>query len=344
MQSDNFTWKVKLFLVLFGVGLSLIALEIFTRLYFKRAQGTEFADLKELRAAMLKDGGGNIRGDAQGSGEPSANLRGLVVPHPDDDIIYDLIPGLEIRFQRADVRINSYGMRGPERPVYKGADTFRIALLGDSFAFGWGVEQEETFAQILENTLNRISRGNPNFEVLNFGIPGYSTFQEVAKFKEIGLDFNPDAVLVFFIDNDFGFPFYVRDVYNPGSIMSAVSFARLTWSDAEPEIEEQKEQLTSYDPNRAIRKLHEICKEVGIPLYFTINPRKDWRRHYRKLWILKERPDIRFINMRPELLKAIEDFNIEEKDLTLSFDPHPSPLRHNLYGNLLAQHFMEYIQ
>jgi hypothetical protein len=337
MEQTPLSWKAKAFLVAFGVFLSLIAALIFKILYNKAPRGTEFESLKDLRSKMLDD-------SAIPASDTGSNLRGLVVPHPDDKIIFDLIPNLDITFQRAPVKLNSCGMRSPELEPGKPARTFRIALLGDSFAFGWGVKQNESFAQVLEDKLNSISNGNPHFEVLNFGTPGYSTFQEVAKFKESGLDFQPDAVLVFFIENDFGLPFYVRDIYNPGSMLNAMSFARLTWQAADPKIEEQKLQLTAYDPNKALADLSSVCRNLNIPLYFTINPKKNWQGLKRKLWVLKERPDIRFIEMRHDMMKFVKEYQIPEEALTLSFDPHPSPLRHKIYGNLLAPAFMEYIK
>jgi hypothetical protein len=108
------------------------------------------------------------------------SLRAIVRSHPSDSIIYTLKPDLDLNFVRARVQTNSCGMRSPERPIVKPPGVYRIALLGDSFAFGWGVEQHETFAQKLEDVLNKRSRGHVKFEVLNFGVPGYSTFQEVA--------------------------------------------------------------------------------------------------------------------------------------------------------------------
>lgn len=336
----QFNWKIKLAFIAFGIILSLTALEITARILYQKPRGTEFKNLKELRSAMLDESSD----DMTSTDQAGANLRGLVAPHLSDEIIYDLIPNLETTFQRAPVKINSCGMRGPERRIAKPPGTFRIALLGDSFAFGWGVRQEEGFAQRLEDNLNRISRGQPNFEILNLGVPGYSTFQEVAKFVETGLDFKPDAVVVFFIENDFGYPFYVHDIHNPGSMLPALTFARLTWKAIDPKIEEQKQRLEAYDPNRALAKLSDICRDLGIPLYFTINPKKGWKGHKKKLWILRERPDIRFISMRQELMEIIERDKIPEKDLTLTFDPHPSALRHALYGQLLTPYFMEYIR
>lgn len=342
MNQISFTWKVKAGLIAFGVIFSLALSELVLELFIRPQKGTQFETLDEVRKAMLSPS--STGADNPGTGLESGNLRGLVAPHPNDQIIFDMIPNLDTLFQRSRVKLNSCGLRSPERAFQKPADTFRIALLGDSFAFGWGVKQEENFASVMEDTLNRISKGSPRFEVINFGTPGYSTFQEVAKFEEIGLQFSPDAVLVFFIENDFGLPFYVKDIYNPGSILSSVSFARLTWQAFDPKREEQKLQLTSYDPNRALARLSDLCRSRAIPLYVTINPKKGWKSHKRRLWILRERPDIKYINMRGHFMDMMERYRIPEKDLTLSWDPHPSPIRHRMYGTILTLPFMEYVR
>ena len=281
---------------------------------------------------------------AKNSEVSGANLRAIINPHPDDKIIFDLKPNLDLIFQRVPVHTNSCGMRDKERSVIKPENTYRIALLGDSFAFGWGVEEDKIFARRLENNLNEIAQGKINFEVLNFGVPGYSTFQEVAKFKETGLDFNPDAVLVFFVQNDFGLPFYVKNIYRPGGMLAATEFARLSWKAIDPEIEQQRLQLLGYDPNTALRELSDICREKGIKLFISFNPRKDWVKDRNRLWILKNRKDIQIINFRPNFLGIVQERNIPEADLTLTFDPHPSALRHGLYGDLLTPYFMEAIQ
>ena len=62
------------------------------------------------------------------------------------------------------IKTNSYGFRDKEFNITENG----IILLGDSVTFGYGVEQDETFAQILENYLS--SKGS---DVYNLGIPGY---------------------------------------------------------------------------------------------------------------------------------------------------------------------------
>ncbi len=345
------TWKAKLILICFGLILGLIALELGLRylkpLIMPSAKGTEFESLDDVRRTLL--GGNDSAGSNTATSETpqsmeSGNLRAIVNPHHHDKIIFDLKPNLDVVFQRAQVKTNSCGMREPERTLVKPFGTYRIAILGDSFTFGWGVRQEETFAQRLEDNLNRISKGNPKFEVLNFGVPGYSTFQEVAHFKDFGLDFSPDEVLVFFVQNDFELPFYVRDIYRPGGILSSTEFLRLGAKAIDSKIEEQRLQMRGLDPNSALAELSDLTKSLGIRLSLTINPRKEWKEWRDRLTVLSERSDIRLINMRPDFMRLVEGRKIPTPDLTLSFDPHPSPLRHAMYGDLLTPYFMDVIQ
>lgn len=67
----------------------------------------------------------------------------------------------------------------------------RVALLGDSTVFGWGVDDGETVA-------DGVAEGLPGVEVLNAGQPGYSTTQAAWLTGEVVADYQPDLA-VFFI-------------------------------------------------------------------------------------------------------------------------------------------------
>jgi len=334
---------LRLSLVAFGLVLGLIGAELVLRMMHRPQAGLEFDSLDDLRRTILSGESGT---NAQPTEERvrRANLRSIINPHPDDQIIYDLKPNLDLVFQSVQVTTNSCGMRGPERSIPKPPNTIRIALLGDSFAFGWGVAQDKIFAQRLEDNLNRMSGGDPAFEVLNFAVPGYSTFQEVAKFEETGLDFNPDIVLVFFVQNDFGLPFYVRDIARPSGMLAATEFARLSWRAIDPEIKAQRKQLERLNPNAALRRLAEISETRGIKVYLTFNPRKDWIKYKNQLHVLKRRSDIRVISFRREFMHAVKRRQIPSEAVVLPNDPHTSALRHALYGDMLTSYFMEYLQ
>jgi lysophospholipase L1-like esterase len=83
----------------------------------------------------------------------------------------------------------------------------RIAVLGDSVAFGWGVAPEARFSNLLETLINT---SGTRCEVLNFAVPGYNTVMELATFREKVLAFQPDVLLLSFVDNDDELPNFVR--------------------------------------------------------------------------------------------------------------------------------------
>src|SRR6266487_759442 len=84
-------------------------------------------------------------------------------------------------FKHHQVSINEYGLRN--RPVSARAtsDTKRIVILGDSFTFAMAVPNEKSFPVILENILS----GSGHYEVINAGVPGYGTAQEMLLMKEL---------------------------------------------------------------------------------------------------------------------------------------------------------------
>lgn len=328
-------WRVNLLLLTLGTSLGIVCVYITWSLFIKPKAGTTFDNLTDLRKSMLEES--STVPDSKESKE-SLPLRMLISPHPSDQIIFDLKPHLDVRFQRAQVRTNSCGMRGPEVSVAKPPNTFRIALLGDSFTFGWGVEEHETFVAQMEANLNRHFKGKKKVEVLNFGVPGYSTFQEVARFEELGLDFTPDAVVVFFVENDYGPPFFIREMGSPsGQILSLQKF--ISKGNDREEQQRHLENTGRIDPNKALRKLANLGAQNGIPIYITINPKKRWVEDRKKLWVLRERKDIVQMNIYEQFDEYVQRHKIEAKELSLSFDPHPSPLKHKILGLLMAQYF-----
>jgi hypothetical protein len=97
-------------------------------------------------------------------------------------------------------RINNEGFRDTDFTPAKPPGTYRIALMGDSFAFGQGARQDQIFAALLEPVLSR--RTGCNVEIYNFGIPAYQTINEAAMFQYKALDYHPDMVIVWYFLND----------------------------------------------------------------------------------------------------------------------------------------------
>lgn len=101
-------------------------------------------------------------------------------------------------------RISSQGLRDREHERQKPPNTFRIAVLGDSFAEAFQVPVEKTFWAVLERDLSACPSLNGNrVETINFGVSGYGTAQELQMLRHRVWAYSPDVVLLaFFTGND----------------------------------------------------------------------------------------------------------------------------------------------
>lgn len=98
-------------------------------------------------------------------------------------------------------RVNRHGFRGPAVSSAKPPGVFRIACLGDSHTYGFAVGDGATWPAQLEARLRERLPGRA-IEVLNAGVNGYDTVQEVQWLKEGVLGFEPDLVLLAYFAND----------------------------------------------------------------------------------------------------------------------------------------------
>ncbi|MDA0321192.1 MAG: SGNH/GDSL hydrolase family protein [Verrucomicrobia bacterium] len=114
------------------------------------------------------------------------------------DLVYELKPSAESRDK--PYKINRFGMRDQEYALQKPANTIRIAVIGDSVAFGHQIPVEDTFEHLLEDKLNATS--DVHFEVLNFSVVGYNSRQEEIVLKDKVLPFEPDYLLIGVCLND----------------------------------------------------------------------------------------------------------------------------------------------
>jgi hypothetical protein len=97
-------------------------------------------------------------------------------------------------------RTNDAGYRGDHLGTERTSGARRVALLGDSFAFGLGVKENDTLARHLEALLSR--EATCPTEVLNFAVPGYGTDQEEALLRRRVLSYAPDVAVVWYFLND----------------------------------------------------------------------------------------------------------------------------------------------
>jgi hypothetical protein len=111
---------------------------------------------------------------------------------------YGWLPRPHFRGRVAGARtsVNADGYRGTRHAVERRPGRRRVLLLGDSITFGYRVSDEATFAAHLE-------AARPDLEVLNFGVEGYGTTQELLRLQRDGLRYRPDVVVLnVCIEND----------------------------------------------------------------------------------------------------------------------------------------------
>ena len=136
---------------------------------------------------------------------PTRDAGWSLMPNAEGDVAVCDATGGEIA--RHHVVINAGGQRDRPRRRERTPGVPRVLVLGDSFVEALQVDLSDTFTAQLEDRLG--------IEVLNAGVSGYATDNEVRAFTATGLAYHPDAVLlVFYVGNDVlenGARLYLRD-------------------------------------------------------------------------------------------------------------------------------------
>jgi hypothetical protein len=116
----------------------------------------------------------------------------LLQDSPDPLIDHIQKPNTSIKLMGVWIHTNSEGFRGQDLPVAR-THKKRMVFLGGSFLLGWGVNEQDTFNDILERDLSKIY---PT-EIINTGTGNYNIEQETHLFIQKGLKYHPDKVVVF---------------------------------------------------------------------------------------------------------------------------------------------------
>ena len=119
----------------------------------------------------------------------------------DPELGFELAPGT---YEAGRVAISSQGLRDDrEYPTEKAVGTFRVAVIGDSIAFGLELADADTFPRALETLLNE-SRpfAAERYEVMNFGVSGYNSHQIARRLATRVAPFRPDMVVYLYCVND----------------------------------------------------------------------------------------------------------------------------------------------
>ena len=250
--------------------------------------------------------------------------------------------------------INSKGLRDAEHPYAKPDGVKRILVLGDSFAWGYGVADHETFSAVLEELL--ANRDAPRWEVINTGVSGWSTDQQYLFLREEGMKYDPDIVLLAFCSaNDvkgsltariysLSKPLLRQGLGTPHTPGKKLEFANIP----PPKPGETKQHMEFTGDSREIMApllggMHELASEAGAHFMVAsfgrfLNPTnpeiKQWTEETRD--IVASLPNALFLDVDFEFW----DRGLAEKDLvdeSIDHDGHWDADGHKLVAEILLE-------
>ncbi|MCO4768717.1 MAG: hypothetical protein KDA24_01710 [Deltaproteobacteria bacterium] len=96
---------------------------------------------------------------------------------------------------------NSLGLRDPERPLDRAASSRRIALVGDSVVWGFGLADDELIGRRIERRL-REKDPQRTWEVWSLAQPAATQVNHAARYERLGPQLDADAVLITVLFND----------------------------------------------------------------------------------------------------------------------------------------------
>ncbi|HJQ97089.1 MAG TPA: SGNH/GDSL hydrolase family protein [Candidatus Polarisedimenticolaceae bacterium] len=263
-------------------------------------------------------------------------------------------PGLTGTFYGAPVRINALGMRDRELSPDPSPGEFRVAIVGDSFPFGIGVDYEHSIPAVVERVLNESAPEGTRFTTLNFGVPSYNTEQELLQFRTLGERLHPRAVVLLFALNDIypkNWVFekrsgIVKDLAQRSYAVSLV-FALYRLSKAAHADPRNVAGLEMYEPDhprwlaieRSLVALHTRCRELSIP--FVVLPSDALE--LKSLSMVKELgakdgfPVVNLVPGNDARWKALDPHAY----MNSRVDSHPNAAGCEIYGRLIAEQLQQ---
>lgn len=254
----------------------------------------------------------------------------------------------ERQYGQVLVTYNERGLR--DRPILSKAEgEYRILALGDSVTFGWGVDQDKTFPVRLEQSLQ--DQLHRPVRVINSGVAGYNTVQEVTYFKQEGILLQPDLVILTYVQNDieefhaFNSNQLVTMSDQSNSIIGRVQalvgklwLYRLAYhtynygsarASKKVRVTAARDSLGWRQSMGALRELASICRKRHIPLMIFFERSSKTETTTSLLQdVVRNAPGIRVVDMAPwyEGLDARQFMNSK-------VDSHPNAEGHRLIAN-----------
>ena len=123
--------------------------------------------------------------------------------------------------------INSDGFRSPEISENKPSNTFRVFVVGGSTTYGSGVNDANTIPSLLQKKLDEKNYAQ-TIEVINAGVSGARSVEEIKLIKEKLLNFAPDLIIAYDGYNDIK-SYYGENIDPEDSQFSEKESSAINW-------------------------------------------------------------------------------------------------------------------
>ena len=272
---------------------------------------------------------------------------------------YSLRPGVSRENKIPDTenvwryRINSNGFRDDEFST-KGAFQ-RVLFIGDSYTFGWGVDQADILSDLVESEL----AAEPylmNVSAYNLGVPGYNTVQEAALLEEAMPRYQPDLVVLGFVMNDAKpqhtvprQPAFHYEYATSWLLAETLTQLNRHFFDGKPTfnsgVVDPKAKLTMDFESRswiethlAFSRIAALCGKENVPLILVIHPayaqhldsRYPYTPVHKEVARWAEQENITYLDMLPEVIGS------DRRTLQVIGDGHPNRLAFDKTARMLA--------
>jgi hypothetical protein len=250
------------------------------------------------------------------------------------------VPGARSVAKGLPVAFNRFGMPDRDYAKEKPAGTFRVALVGDSYAVGLGIPPDSTWEARVEARLSAAPpAGYGRAEILNFSVGGYRTVQRVYAAESRALDFSPDAVFFLCHENDLASLKDLSDALREGVPVPYAPLAemgaranvgpRTPEAAAERRLQKIGEEIVGWTYRRAV----EVCRAHGaVPvwLFMRTTTEGEWRDAHAALRRLAEEAGF--------VILDLEDTygDVPVKSIFLAeWDQHPDVRGHRILADRL---------
>lgn len=292
-----------------------------------------------------------------------------LVPHP--TLPFTMLPNYSGKTILGHaININGQGFRDTEHSLVKEPGVVRIISLGDSIAFGYGVEGRDSYPEVIERLLNA-RFPQRRHEVFNYGISGFNLADYYNLFEETGLQYQPDLIVVGLSSSDYTHVQY-REVIRDGVGMRPGSFwttynvpafvlrllrhsaLYLTVGNALKRLSAARNApaVARVDPQEVIKtkalvseylsKFNALARRRNIPIVYAFFPKQtevlDGAAEYPEFISLiastaSKSGSVRFANLMDDL-KAFKE---TPQEVFIKQDwVHPTPRGHALYAERIA--------